>query len=130
MPLGQWLITHFREILTLLLWETEKTVKILIIFFLIKIFFKWIVNHYLKGLFDWRSGKVGGWKISRRIEKIWFSPMCVWLEWWKSGRVRRKIFYLVGEKKRRMKNVVYINWLLCPCYIIIRRECNKVRVFV
>ena len=36
-----------------------------------------------KGPFNWRSGKVGGWK-SGRLEKIWFSLMCVWLQGWKS----------------------------------------------
>ena len=30
-----------------------------------------------------------------------------------------KLFCLVGEKKGRMENVVYINWLLYPCYIIV-----------
>ena len=29
-----------------------------------------------------------------------------------------KFFCLVGEKKRRMENVIYINWLLYPYYII------------
>ena len=32
-----------------------------------------------------------------------------------------KFFYLVGEKKGRMKNVIYINWLLYPCYIICKK---------
>ena len=32
------------------------------------------------GVKKWKDEKlVGGWK-SRRIEKIWFSLMCVWLE--------------------------------------------------
>ena len=30
---------------------------------------------------------------------------------WESG----KFFCLVGEKKRMMENVIYINWLLYPC---------------
>ena len=29
-----------------------------------------------------------------------------------------KFFCLVREKKRRMENVIYINWLLYPYYII------------
>jgi len=52
----------------------------------------------LKGPFGWRSGKVEGWKISGRIEKIWFSLMCVWLEVWKSGRVEN--FFIWLERKR------------------------------
>ena len=50
---------------------------------------------------------MGGWK-SKRIEKIWFFLMCVWLEGWKNGRVE-KLFFLVREKNGRMENVVYIN---------------------
>ena len=78
---------------------------------------------HLKGPFSWRSGKVGEWKISGRMEK-WedrkdfvFSHVCLVgeVEKWEG----RKIFCLVGEKKWRMENVVYINWLLCPCYIIV-----------
>ena len=30
-----------------------------------------------------------------------------------------KLFCLVGEKKERMKNIIYINRLLCPYYIIV-----------
>ena len=29
-----------------------------------------------------------------------------------------KLFCLVGEKKRMMENIIYINWLLYPYYII------------
>ena len=30
-----------------------------------------------------------------------------------------KLFCLVEEKKsRKIENIVYINWLICPCYII------------
>ena len=36
-----------------------------------------------KGLFGWRSGKVRGWK-SGRIENIYFSLVCIWLEGWKT----------------------------------------------
>ena len=47
---------------------------------------------------------MGGWKIMRgwkirRIEKFWFSLVC-----------------LVGEKSGRIENVVYISWLLCLYY--------------
>ena len=51
-----------------------------------------------------------GRKISEKMEK-WEDRkdlvflMCAWLEGWKSG----KLFCLVGEKKRRMENIVYIN---------------------
>ena len=38
------------------------------------------------GVEKWEDGKLErGWK-SKRIEKIWFSLMCVWLEGWKSKR--------------------------------------------
>ena len=49
---------------------------------------------------------VRGWK-SGRIEKIWFSLMCVWLEGWKNGG--GKHFCLVGEKNGKIENVIYIN---------------------
>ena len=51
----------------------------------------------LKGPFGWKSGKVGRWKISGRIEKIWFSLMCFWLEGWKSRRVEN--FFVWLERK-------------------------------
>ena len=54
---------------------------------------------YLKGPFGWRNRKVEGWKTSGRIEKIWFSLMCVWLEGWKSGRVEN--FFVWLERKMR-----------------------------
>ena len=42
----------------------------------------------------WEDRKlVGGWKIGR-IEKFWFSLMCVWLEGWKSGRVKNSFVWL------------------------------------
>ena len=34
-------------------------------------------------------------------------------------RKGEKLFCLVGEKNEKMKNVVYINWLLHPYYIIV-----------
>ena len=48
MSLGQWLTIYFKKVLTQLLWEMEKAVRTF--FFLIKTFFKWIVNHWLKGI--------------------------------------------------------------------------------
>ena len=63
---------------------------------------------FVGGVEKWQDGKlVGVWK-SRRIEKIWFSLIFVWLEGWKSRRVEN-FFCLVGKKKGRMENVVYIN---------------------
>ena len=45
MSLGYWLIIYFKKILTPLLWEIKKTVKILFFFsFPIKYFYKWMVN--------------------------------------------------------------------------------------
>ena len=60
----------------------------------------------------------------------------VWMGEWKSGRVENcggmkkwedgkylvfPLMCLVGEKNGRMKNVIYINWLLYPCYIICKK---------
>ena len=39
------------------------------------------------------------------------------VEKWKS----RKLFCLVKEKSERIENVVDINWLLYPCYIICKK---------
>ena len=81
-------------------------------------------------MFGSRSRKVGGWKISGRVENwedrkvLVFPYMCLVgrVEKWKGG----KLFYLVREKSGRMENVVYMNWLLCE-EIGMRRvgECNK-----
>ena len=64
--------------------------------------------------------------------KIWFF-LIEGVERWESG----KFFCLVGEKKGWIENVVYINWLLCSCYIIVGTgkvrgvgECNKLGIFV
>ena len=38
----------------------------------------------------------------------------VWLDGWKNGRIENSFVRKVGE----WKNVVYINWLLYPWYII------------
>ena len=32
-----------------------------------------------------------------------------------------KLFCLVGVKKEKMENVIYINWLLYHCYIICKK---------
>ena len=56
----------------------------------------------IKGLFGWKSGKLGKWKISEMMEKL----------------EDEKLLYLVETKSGRIKNVVYINWLLYSCYII------------
>ena len=42
------------------------------------------------------------------------------VEKWEGG----KLFCLVGEKNGRMENVVYINWLLCHCYISTHSRCG------
>ena len=39
----------------------------------------------------------------------------------KSNTVNYLRIRLVEEKKRRMENVVYINWLLYPCYMIYKK---------
>ena len=56
----------------------------------------------VRGVEKWEDGKlVGEWKIER-IEKFWFSLICVWLEGWKSGRVENSFIWLerkVGEWK-------------------------------
>ena len=77
---------------------------------------------YSKGSFGWSSGKLGGWKISGRMEKwedrkyLVFPRVCLVgrMEKWEDG----KLFCLVEKKSVRIENVVYINWLLFPCYII------------
>ena len=59
---------------------------------------------------EWKSGRIGNYG---RIEKwedekyLVFSLVCLVgrVEKWEGG----KLFCLVGEKKRRMKNVIYIN---------------------
>ena len=45
-----------------------------------------------------------------------FPLMCLveGVEKWEDG----KLFCLVGEKKGRMENVIYVYWLLYHCYII------------
>ena len=59
-------------------------------------------------------------------EKLWedekylvFPLVCLvgGIEKWED----EKLFYLVREKKGRMENVIYINWLLNLCYIICKK---------
>ena len=70
------------------------------------------------------------WKIGRvencgRIEKwedgkyLVFSLVCLvgGVEKWEG----EKLFCLVGGKNGRMENLIYINWLLYPCYIISKK---------
>ena len=61
------------------------------------------------GVEKWEDGKY-----------LVFSLMCLvgGVEKWDDG----KLFYLVGEKKGRMENVIYVNWLLYPYYIIIDKK--------
>ena len=66
---------------------------------------------------------MGGWKISERMEKwknrkdLVFPHVCLveGVEKWEG----EKLFCLVGEKNGKMENIVYINWLLYPYYIIV-----------
>ena len=84
----------------------------------LKLFFFFDLSIYN---FEWkvRLCLVGGWKIMRgwkirRIEKFWFSLVCLvgGVEKWES----EKLFCLVGKKSGRTENVVYINWLLYLYY--------------
>ena len=58
----------------------------------------------------------------RRIEKwengkyLVFPLICLvgGVKKWEDG----KFFYLVGEKKGMIENIIYVNWLLYPRYII------------
>ena len=50
------------------------------------------------------------WKIGKRIKNLIFPRVCIWLEGWKSKR-DEKLFYLIEEESRRIKNVIFINLL-------------------
>ena len=71
---------------------------------------------------EWSDGKIGGWKINGKMKKrddrkyLVFFCMCLvgGMKKWKS----EKLFCLVEKKSGRIKNVVYINWLLYHYYII------------
>ena len=74
------------------------------------------------GPFGWKSKKVGRWKISERIEKWKYRKDLVFLHVCLVGKVEKweskKLFCLVRKKNVRVENVVYINWLLYPYYVI------------
>ena len=67
-----------------------------------------------EGVEKWEDRKL--WKDGKYLV---FSLICLveGVEKWED----RKLFCLVGEKKGRMKNVIYVNWLLYPCYIISKK---------
>ena len=52
-----------------------------------------------------------GWK-SGRIEKIWFSFMCVWLGGWKSGGMKNS--FVLVEKKNERINCSFYEFTLMP----------------
>ena len=64
-----------------------------------------------RGMEKWEDRKL--WEDGKYLV---FSLMCLvgGVEKWDDG----KLFCLVGEKNGRMENVIYVNWLLYPCYII------------
>ena len=68
---------------------------------------------------------MGGWKISERMEKWKNRKDLVFPHVYLVERVEKwdgeKLFCLVGEKNGKMKNVIYINWLLYPYYIIVEK---------
>ena len=66
------------------------------------------------GVEKWDDGKL--WE-DRKV--LVFSRMCLVgrVEKWKGG----KFFCLIGKKSERIKNVVYMNWVLCLCYIIYKK---------
>ena len=71
---------------------------------------------------DWSGGEIGWWKINGKMKMregrkyLIFSRVCLveGMKKWKS----EKLFCLVEKKSGRIKNVVYINWLLYHYYII------------
>ena len=71
---------------------------------------------------EWKSWRM---KISGRMEKwedrknLVLPHICLvrGMEKWED----EKLFNLVREKIWKMENVVYINWLLCPSYIIYKK---------
>ena len=68
---------------------------------------------------EWKSerienfGRVEKWKDEKYLV---FPLVCLikGVEKWEDG----KLFCLVGEKKGMIENVIYIDWLLYPYYII------------
>ena len=65
----------------------------------------------VRGVKKWNDGKL--WEDGKYLV---FPLVCLvgGVEKWEGG----KLFYLVEEKKRMMKNIIYINWLLYSYYII------------
>ena len=69
------------------------------------------------GVKKWEDGKlVEGWKSEEDKKYLVFPCVCLvgGMEKWEGG----KLFCLVEKKSGKIENVVYINWLLYPCYII------------
>ena len=67
----------------------------------------------------WDDGNCGMMKKWEDKKYLVFSLVCLVgeVENWED----ENFFCLVGEKNGRMKNVIYINWLLYPCYIIYKK---------
>ena len=63
---------------------------------------------------------VRGVEKQKDIKNLVFPHVCLVgrMEKWEGG----KLFCLVEEKNWRMENVVYINCLLCPYYIIYKKQ--------
>ena len=58
-----------------------------------------------------KNGRMENWE-NRKVLVFPHMYLVGGVETWEGG----KLFCLVGEKDGKMENVVYINWLLCPCY--------------
>ena len=65
----------------------------------------------VEGVEKWEHGKL--WE-DRKYLVFPLVYLVGGVEKWEGG----KLFYLVGERKGMMENIIYINWLLYPCYII------------
>ena len=65
---------------------------------------------------EWKSERIEKWEDGKYLV---FPLMCLvgGMEKWEGG----KLFCLAGEIKGRIENVIYINWLLYPCYIICKK---------
>ena len=63
------------------------------------------------GVENWEGGKL--WEDGKYLV---FPLVCLvgGVEKWEG----EKLFCLVWEKNERMENLIYINWLLYPCYIL------------
>ena len=71
------------------------------------------------GIEKWKNKNCGRIKKWEDGKYLVFPLMCLvgGVEKWENG----KLFCLVGEKNGRIKNVIYINWLLYPLYIICKK---------